>query len=852
MGKELFLLIDGNSLLYRAFYALPPLRTKKGLFTNAIYGFLTMLLRVSKELSPQYLVVAFDKSRITLRTQEYAEYKAKRQPMPPELRGQLPILKELLEALGLCFIEMDGYEADDIIGSLCRVAEEEDLSCLVLTGDQDALQLVGSNVEVLLTKKGISETERYDRAKVLEKWEVEPHLLPDVKGLMGDPSDNIPGVPGIGRKNAVRLIKEFGSLEELYERIEEVTPPRLRELLSRNKEQAFMSKSLATIVTDLELPFALSDFARSAPQVPRLLELYRELEFTSFLKDLKEEKADFEDAQDGTKIIGQIKQGEELAVFIKADHHHPMWAEVVEVSFYWQKGVYTVPGSDLWKIKELLEDEKISKFLHDAKFAQVLLARKGIRLAGVAGDTLLLSYVLDPSLKGESLDELLFHYRGQTLSKEALAVQGVKEIISFHDYLLGKVEDDLKKLYFEVELPLSRLLGEMELNGIKVEKEALAAISQEMEERLEMTETAIYEMAGCSFNINSTRQLGEVLFERLKLPHVKKTKTGYSTKAEVLEQLYDQHPIIPLIMDYRQLMKLKSTYVDSLQEYIHPTTGRVHTVFKQAVTATGRLSSVEPNLQNIPVRMEEGRRIRKAFVAGQKGWLLLSADYSQIDLRVLAHVSGDQRLIETFHDQVDIHARTASEIFKVPIKDVTPELRRRAKAVNFGIIYGISDYGLARDTGVTRQEAREYIDKYLSTYPGVKRYMEEIIDFGRENGYVSTILGRRRYLPDLLSSNRMVRAYAERMALNTPIQGSSADIIKLAMIAVDHEIKKRQLLTKMLLQVHDELVFEVPGEELNQMAGLVKECMEGAYKLKVPLVASVKVGLNWYDMKSWE
>jgi DNA polymerase-1 len=438
------------------------------------------------------------------------------------------------------------------------------------------------------------------------------------------------------------------------------------------------------------------------------------------------------------------------------------------------------------------------------------------------------------------------------VEQDSTPEKAVAQIINFHNFLLEKGDPEILKLYYEVELPLSEVLADMELAGVKVERETLAVISRELGERLEMTETSIYELAGDEFNINSTRQLGHILFDQLGLPTMKKTKTGYSTNAAVLEQLYDYHPIIGLIMDYRQLIKLKSTYVDALPNYIHPDTGRVHTIFKQAVTATGRLSSVEPNLQNIPIRMEEGRRIRKAFTTSRGQWLLLSADYSQIDLRVLAHVSGDPTLIETFEAGVDIHARTASEIFKVPVVDVTAELRYRAKAVNFGIVYGISDFGLARDTGVSRTEAREYIANYLDSYPGVRRYMKEIVETGRDLGYVSTILGRRRYLPDLLSSNRMVRSFAERMALNTPIQGSSADIIKLAMLNIYRALKVGNLKSRMILQVHDDLLLEVWADELNQVAYLVKECMENACQLKVPLVAAVKIGLNWYDMNGWE
>ncbi|MGE5397307.1 MAG: DNA polymerase I [Chitinophagales bacterium] len=851
MKENLILLIDGNSLAYRAFYALPLLRTRQGVFTNAIYGFLTMLFRVLKEFNPEYVIVAFDKSRITLRTQEYADYKAHRQPTPPELRDQFRILKEVLSALDITWIEMDGYEADDLLGTLSCRASKEGLPCVIVTGDQDALQLAGRGVDILITRKGITEMDRYSDELVMEKWEVYPDRLVDVKGLMGDPSDNIPGVPGIGKKTAIKLVKEYGSLNELYEHLDEVKPSRIQELLRTNRDQAFLSRSLATINKFLEVPLVLQECRYDQPNRERLLAFYRELEFNTFARELGGEVETAPVlAIDYREMLDQVAPGDEIALMLVTSQIHPMWADLISIYIWWKGKPYLAPGESVQILAPLLEDTGVKKYLHNAKQAQVLLARQGIKLNGVVGDTLLLSYVLDPSFQGESFQEHVFHYWGRMIEQENEPEKAVAEIINFHQHLMERATPEIKKLYYEVELPLSFVLGEMEVAGVLVERSVLETISVELAERLEMTETTIYEMAGSQFNINSTRQLGEVLFDRLGLPVIKKTKTGVSTSAEVLEQLYDYHPIIPLIMDHRQLMKLKSTYVDSLKDYIHPMTGRVHTVFKQAVTATGRLSSVEPNLQNIPVRMEDGRRIRKAFVAPVGQWLLLSADYSQIDLRVLAHVSGDDTLIETFRQGVDIHTRTASEIFKVSLDAVTPELRRRAKAVNFGIVYGISDFGLARDTGVSRHEAREYIDNYLSSYPGVQAYMRDIVETGREQGYVETILGRRRYLPDLLSSNRMVRSFAERMALNTPIQGGSADIIKLAMLAIDREIKKREWRCRMLLQVHDELVLEVPADLLEQVAWILKECMEEAYSLKVPLEISLKYGLNWFEMRS--
>ncbi|MGE5372346.1 MAG: DNA polymerase I [Solirubrobacterales bacterium] len=865
MKNRMMMLIDGNSLVYRSFFALPLLRTKNGVFTNAIYGFLNMLFRVMKDFSPEYLVVAFDKSRVTLRTAEYTEYKAHRQPTPAELREQFPLIREILTALDITWIEMDGYEADDLIGTLSRRAIQEDLPCVIVTGDQDALQLAGSGVDVLLTRKGITDLERFTDELVLEKWEVYPQRLIDVKALMGDASDNIPGVPGIGKKTAIKLIKEYGSVDELYERLDSVLPQRIQDLLREHRESAYLSRSLATIVCDIDLPFAIEDFHYARPQKSRLLELFRELEFNSFVTMVNQMGPESEPVPDLKPVTealtmavksfseadGQIQPGDEVGLFVVPTHHHPIWSEISEFYVWYRDAAYVLPGTELETIRPMLEHPGIRKYLHNSKDAAVLLNKKGVQLQGVAGDTLLISYVVDPSFEGESLSSHVFHYFGRVLDEKEHPETAVAEIIGLHQHLWETMDEELRLLYADVELPLASVLARMEEAGVKVEGPTLSALSVEMGDRIELIQNQIFEYAGENFNVNSTKQLGLVLFERLGLPTVKKTKTGYSTNAEVLEQLYDAHPIIPLIMDYRQLVKLKSTYVDALQAYIHPETGRVHTIFKQAVTATGRLSSVEPNLQNIPVRMEEGRRIRKAFVAGNQNTLLLSADYSQIDLRVLAHVSGDQTLIETFLHDVDVHTRTASEIFNVPLDQVTPELRRRAKAVNFGIVYGISDFGLARDTGVSRKDAREYIQNYLDSYPGVRAYMHDIVIYGRDHGYVSTILGRRRFLPDLLSSNRMVRAFAERMALNTPIQGSSADIIKLAMLVIDRKLAQEGLKSRMLLQVHDDLVLEVPADELAKTAEIVKQCMESAFSLKVPLLAAVKVGLDWYDMQPW-
>lgn len=859
------MLIDGNSLLFRAFYALPLLHNREGVYTNGVYGFLTMFNRVLAEEQPTHIVVAFDKGRKTFRNEIYENYKGTRSAPPNELVGQFQLLRDTLEAMNVRYIEMQGFEADDIIGTLSSKAARQVDACLILTGDADTLQLVSESVTVLMTRKGITEIDRYDTQKVLGKWEVEPEQLVEIKGLMGDTSDNIPGVPGIGPKTAIKLIKQYQSLENLYQHLDDLKPKQA-ELLARYRDQAFTSRTLGTIIRDMELDYDLDDYERRSPDPAALIELYQRLEFKTMLKNLQESMvippvALSQHPAVEVKMIGTREEyeqalqtlGSEIGLFITASYHHPMWANIEEIYLASGQQVFAmaIPEQEedrLQWLKPMLESPDIKKIIHNAKFAEVLLARCGIRLKGVTLDSLLLAYVLDPAFDGEELRDILYKYLNIAIpgdQPEQLAVQ----LNILGRALHTDLPAELQPLYYDVELPLSSVLAAMELNGIRVDGEVLRDISEEMALRIESAEQLIFVQAGGTFNINSPRQLAKVLFEDLGLPPVKKTKSGYSTDAEVLEQLLDQHEIIGHILNYRQLTKLKTTYVDALQSLIHPQTGRVHTIFKQAQTATGRLSSVEPNLQNIPIRMEEGRRIRAAFTARDSGYVILSADYSQIDLRSLAHISGDPILIETFRQGIDIHTRTAAEIFSVSLDQVNSDMRRKAKAINFGIIYGMGDFRLAHDTGVSRKEARVYIDNYLNTYPGVQRYMEEIVEFGREHGYVETVLKRRRYLPGLKAKNRIVQNNARRIALNTPIQGTSADIIKLAMIDVFKELQQRGLESCLLLQVHDELVLEVPAERSQEVAAVLKSSMESAYQLKVPLVVTVKQGSNWYDMK---
>jgi DNA polymerase-1 len=875
MKDKTLMLIDGNSLLFRAFYALPLLHTREGIYTNGVYGFLTMFNRVTAEVQPSHMVVAFDMDRKTFRNETYSEYKANRAETPDELAGQFKLLREVLATMNVNYVEMQGFEADDLIGTLSRQAEAAGMETIILTGDGDALQLVNEHTKVYMTRKGITDMCVYDPQAVVEKWEVPPEQMIEIKALMGDSSDNIPGVPGIGSKTAIKLVKEYGSLENLYEHIDEISGKKLKENLLTYQDLAYLSRELATIKRDIEIDATLDDFAVREINRAALSVLYKKLEFKGLLASLEQNQPENEEphlpgmqarnpaltvrelttSTDVSEFLAQLHDKQEVAVHIETSYHHPMWAQGVKI--------YLAAGNELvwldlqnsaaleW-LRAMLEDPQRPKYLHNAKFAQVFLLRAGINLRGIKGDSLLLSYVLDPSFQGETLIEIIAHQHMKLDTNALSLAEQVALIIPLYHKMEEELTDELRCLLYDMEMPLSEILARMEFAGIKVEKRVLAQISEELATGLDKDEDRIYALAGVKFNINSPKQLAQVLFEDLGLPGGKKTKSGYSTGQEVLETLLDQHEIIPYIIDYRQLSKLKSTYADALQGLIHPESGRVHTIFKQALTATGRLSSVEPNLQNIPIRMEAGRRIRKAFVAGSKETLLFTADYSQIDLRCLAHISSDETLIDTFQRGIDIHTRTAAEIFKVPLERVDESLRRRAKAVNFGIIYGISDFGLARDTGVTRKEAGRYIEEYLNSYPGVKQYMQDVVDYGIKYGYVETALGRRRYLPDLRAKNKMVQSFARRMALNTPIQGTSADIIKLAMIKVDEMLTHHGLKSRLLLQVHDELLLEVPRSELEETAEIVRSCMESAYTLKVPLIVSMKVGTNWYEMQSWE
>ncbi|MHB8170662.1 MAG: DNA polymerase I [Thermincolia bacterium] len=887
-----FIIIDGNSLIHRAFYALPLLTTTQGVFTNAVYGFTNMLLKLMEEEKPDYLVVAFDKGKPTFRVETYAEYKGHRKGTPDELRPQFPIVKEVLEAMCIPFFEEEGYEADDLIGTLVSRAEKEGINSLVVTGDRDALQLVSDATEVLITRKGISEIEKMDGAALEEKYGLTPQQIIDLKALMGDSSDNIPGVPGVGEKTALKLLHQFGSVEKLYEEIDQVTG-KLKDKLLANKDLAWISKGLATIVRDVPMEISWDECRVCEPDDRRLLELFKNLEFKNLVKKVMDrlgtQGISLEKEKMGDGIgVGKPRQDALFTVegaykpVITLDHWEDLRERLKTVTDVTLAALSTSPKGQEGKVAALvlsvepgenwyldlsyevflnpevmeefltfLDDSGINKIVHDGKRLLWLFRNSGWSLQGLAFDTMVAAYLVNPAKPSLKFREVCLEYINTVIPAEDTPENwsaGAALLWQLRDVLNERLlEMGMEKLYYEVELPLVEVLAHMEMAGVTVDGNRLQEMSVELTKVVNDLTEVIYALAGENFNINSPKQLAVILFEKLNLPVLKKTKTGYSTDAEVLEQLAEEHQIVDKILEYRQYVKLKSTYVDGLSALINPVTGKIHTTFNQTVTATGRLSSTEPNLQNIPIRLEEGRKIRKVFMPSGSGNLMVAADYSQIELRILAHISGDANLIDAFLEEQDIHTRTASEVFDVDRTEVTSEMRSRAKAVNFGIVYGISDFGLARDIKVSRTEAKLYIESYFHRYPGVKAWIDEIIAQAKSQGYVTTLLNRRRYLPDILSKNFNIRSFGERTAMNTPIQGSAADIIKLAMVKIQDQLGARDLKTQMVLQVHDELIFDVPKEELEEVVALVKESMEGAIKLKVPLVVDVKVGPNWYD-----
>ena len=888
--KTTIYLIDGSGYIYRAYHAVRHLSTSRGLPTNATFGFTNMLLKLLSDRKPEHMAMAFDAKGPTFRHEIYEAYKANRPPMPDDLIVQIPYIKQVVEGMNIPSLELTGYEADDIIGTLAQAAERTGFHVVMVTGDKDFKQLVSPGISIWDPMKDRT----IDYAGLTEGFGLEPSQWVDVMALAGDTSDNIPGVPGIGEKTAVSLIKTFGNLEAIFKNLDNVSGKKLRENLKTYREQAVLSRQLVTINTQVPLSVEIASLRVSGPDAQRLASLFRDLEFQRLQKQFPL-KADLSQKdyrviltdEALNALIHELKQAGKFAVDIETTAKDPMLSEIVGISFACRpnEAAYIPlrhrydgvsgqldPDRALQALKPLLEDAKLTKIGQYIKFDWIVLNRSGIKLAGVGFDTMVASYLLNPTRRAHNLEAIAAEYLDHRMISYKEVTGGGKkdscfDMVHIEDAVTYACEDadvtlmayevlkpKLEKggfgnLFREVEIPLIPVLVDMELFGICVDRERLEAISKDFERKLGAMEDRIYAISGETFNIQSHKQLGEVLFEKLKLPIQKKTKkkTGYSTDVEVLKALSAEHELPAILLEYRSLSKLKSTYADALVDLIHPETHRIHTSYNQTVTATGRLSSSDPNLQNIPVRTEEGREIRAAFVP-QKGWTILSADYSQIELRLLAHYSEDPILVEAFEKDEDIHTRTATEVFELLPGMITPDMRRQAKVINFGIIYGMSPFRLSRELGISHKMAKIYIENYFRRYQGVQRFIKEIIGEARKTGVVTTLLGRQRRLPDIKSTNRTAREFAERTAVNTPLQGTAADLIKVAMIQIHKALGETRLDAKMLLQVHDELVFEVPPEELKTVKRHVTKIMEEVYKLLVPLKVDIKTGENWAEV----
>ena len=879
------MVIDGSSLVFRAFYALPPLTTKDGLNTNSIYGFLNMMYRLQEDYDIDYIAVVFDKKGPTFRHKIFKDYKGNRDKTPSELLEQIPIIKDSLAAMNIELLELDDYEADDIAGTLAKLGEERGMKVSLVTGDKDYLQLASKATRVLITKRGITEMKEYYAEDFTEEFGLEPDQLVDLIGLMGDPSDNIPGVPGIGEKTGIKLLKDFGSLEGVYENLDKVTGKKRLENLIANEEVAYLSKDLGRIRRDLELDLSIEDLKLREHDYKKLLEIYEKLNFRNLLSKLPEGlggrtedfKCDYEFAS-LDMVDGLIKDIEDLGEFsfkfLYNDDRYVvepiigLGLKIGEKVYYFDDGEVDI-SELIVKMKDIFENPSIEKSSHRVKSEIFGLLCHGIELRSVVFDSQVAKYLIDPSQSDYAIAELAREYLGLVLpTEEELLGKGKNKkiygeldrekrgsYIAQHLLVVDMVREEMLKsigdqemddLYYRVELPLSEVLAHMEYEGISVDAAVLRDLGGEFDSTLDFLTEKIYLAAGQEFNINSPKQMGEILFDVLELPVIKKTKTGYSTDAEVLGKLKGSHEIIDYILEYRQIAKLKTTYIDGLLALIDED-GKIHSTFNQTVASTGRISSAEPNLQNIPIKTEEGRKIRRAFKVKSEDYLFVDGDYSQIELRVLAHISQDEKLMEAFFHDEDVHTRTAAQVFRVDEDQITALLRNRAKAVNFGIIYGISDYGLARDLEIPRSEAREYIDRYLENYNMVHDYMDDIVAKGKIDGYVETILKRRRYIPELESKNFNVRGFGERIAMNTPIQGSAADIIKLAMVELYKKLREEGLESKLILQIHDELIIETKKSELDRVKEIMRDLMENAIELKVPLKVDIVVGDNWYD-----
>ena len=902
-------LVDGNSIMNRAFYGImgsKMLTTKDGKYTNAVYGFLAIMFKILDDIKPEYLAVAFDLKGPTARHELYKEYKANRHGMPEELAEQMPVIKDVLRAMNIDIIEKQGYEGDDILGTLAKYGEKQGLDVVILSGDRDTFQLASDHITIRIprTKGGKTETEDYNRAKVLEEYGLEPEQLIEVKALQGDTSDNIPGVPGVGPKTAVSLIQRYHTVEELYKKVEageDDLKGKQRENIVNNKEMAELSRKLGEINTNVPIEDTLEQIKLEEWDKPKVLELFEELRFNRYIdkfglrgegsavdgtnsEDSKEQHLEVVETNEIPRLIdvyGKCKLYYFLQTKENNNSDNIIKKEITGISIYSENKIYYIVSHEGFKdqLKGIFENEKIEKYGYDLAQDYILLKQIGITMRNIVYDAKIAAYILNPTSK-YTIDVIARDYL-EIDNAEYLQSQGVKEekneqtslfdvnekdsqkeenekienclyaeeVFKLAEVTMQKLEEiDAIDLFKNIDMPTVEVLAEMQWNGMYVDVQELESYGQSLKDRLEILTKEIYELCGEEFNINSTKQLGEILFEKLKLTVVKKTKSGYSTDVDVLEKLREEHPVIEKILEYRQLMKLNSTYVEGMKPYINNKTKRIHSFFHQTITATGRISSTEPNLQNIPTRFELGKRLRKVFKPAD-GCLYIDADYSQVELRVLAHISNDEHMVQAFNNGEDIHRQAASKVFNTPIEEVTKEQRSNAKAVNFGIVYGISDFGLGEQLHISRKKAKQYIEQYLEQYSGIKNFMDNVVEQAKENGYVETLFKRRRYIPELKSSNYMVRQFGSRAAMNTPIQGTAADIMKIAMINVLKELKSRNMKSKIVLQVHDEMMIEATLDEVEDVKEILQQCMEGACKLNVPLIAEVSEASNWYDCK---
>ena len=881
MNKTL-VIIDGNSIINRAFYALPEMSNKEGLKTNAIYGFTNMLLKIIDTYNPTHISVAFDRKAPTFRHIEFKEYKAGRKKMPDELREQFEPLKDLLDKFNIHRLEIDGYEADDIIGTVSKIAEDNGFKVYIVTGDKDAIQLASNKTTTLITKKGVGEVEEYDYDSVIEKYEMTPTQFIDLKGLMGDKSDNIPGVPGIGEKTGIKLIKEFSSIEGIFDNIDSIKGS-TKKKLEENKELAIMSKKLATIIRDVPVEFNLEELEYGNYNTKDILDVFKYLGFTSLIPRIgnldeseeivNEANVEISKLEDIDEFINKVKENNELIIKTVTREGNILDKRIKYIFLSVDgKKIYYVEENSIHKLEYIFTSNEIKKLGYNLKDDYIALKPYSIKLENIYFDITIAEYLIDSmsSTSYECSAIAMKYLTKKVKTKEELLGKGVKakkyqdlsfeelsshisQIIDTVKSVMPIMEENLKEsnmdgLLYHVEMPLVEVLADMEYEGVKVDKEKLNELGSQFKEIIKKLESGIYEISGEEFNINSPKQLGVILFEKLGLPVIKKTKTGYSTNAEVLDKLKDQSPIIDKIIEYRQIVKLNSTYVEGLLSIINPIDGRIHSSFNQTITTTGRISSTEPNLQNIPVKLEMGRNIRKVFIS-DKECKLVDADYSQVELRVLAHMSQDETMIDAFKHNEDIHTKTASQVFNVSMDEVTSKQRSDAKAVNFGIVYGKSDFGLSEDLNIPVKQAKEYIENYFNKYNKIKEFMDNIIEDASSNGYVTTILNRRRYIPEIKSSNFMLRNAGKRAAMNAPIQGSAADIIKIAMINVYKKLEENNLKSKLILQVHDELIVEAVDSEIDIVKKIVKDEMENAVCLDVNLDVDLNIGDSWYDTK---